>query len=94
MAALGTAGYSHWRRSIIFAALKTKTKLIDEGLRIKLTVNAFDVLVKNFKLLRKSQFFGLSKKIAQPLTRRSMKRLSQRLPLRSRFAHRSYARQP
>ena len=45
---------------LIFAAFKTKTKILDEG--ITLAVDGMDTLVESFKRVEKSRFFGLSKK--------------------------------
>ena len=44
-----------------FSFLRTKTKELDSGLRV--TVDNMDVLVKSFKTIQKSRFFGLSKKV-------------------------------
>ena len=44
-----------------FSFLRGKTKELDNGLRV--TVNNMDVLVKSFKTVEKSRFWGLSKKV-------------------------------
>lgn len=44
-----------------FSFLRTRTKELDSGLRV--TVDNMDVLVKSFKTIQKSRFFGLSKKV-------------------------------
>ena len=48
---------------LIFAALKTKTKILDEGLKI--SIDSADTLVQTYTKLEKSQFFGLSKKVSE-----------------------------
>ena len=45
----------------VFSFLRTKTKELDSGLRV--TVDNMDVLVKSFKTIQKSRFWGLSKKV-------------------------------
>ena len=44
---------------LIFAAFRSKTKLLDSGIRA--TVTGMDTLVETFKKVEKSRFFGLSK---------------------------------
>tara|TARA_R110000868_G_scaffold130993_2_gene340929 strand:+ start:590 stop:5665 length:5076 start_codon:yes stop_codon:yes gene_type:complete len=44
-----------------FSFLRTRTKELDSGLRV--TVDNMDVLVKSFKTIQKSRFWGLSKKV-------------------------------
>ena len=44
----------------IFSFFKTKTKLLDSGLR--LTVNGIDTAVETFKRIKKTKFWGLSSK--------------------------------
>ena len=43
----------------VFSFFKTKTKLLDSGLRV--TVDGMDALVESFKRVEKSRFWGLSK---------------------------------
>ena len=45
----------------VFSFLRTKTKELDSGLRV--TVDNMDVLVKTFRTIQKSRFWGLSKKV-------------------------------
>ncbi|TFL16441.1 hypothetical protein [Jannaschia formosa] len=44
---------------LLFSAFKSKTKLLDAGLRV--TIDGMDSLVETFKYVEKSRFFGLSK---------------------------------
>ncbi len=45
----------------LFSFLRSKTKELDSGLRV--TVDNMDVLVKTFRTIQKSRFWGLSKKV-------------------------------
>ena len=57
---LGIAGVLAIGGPLIYAALKTKTKILDSGMSI--AIDGMDTLVKTFEDIEKSRFFGLSKK--------------------------------
>jgi tape measure domain-containing protein len=58
-AAVGAAIAPVAALALVFAALRTKTKVIDQGFR--LMADGADLMVKTFKETEKSRFFGLSK---------------------------------
>ena len=46
--------------AILFSGLRSKTKLVDEGIQV--AIDATDVLVEGFEKIQKSRWWGLSKK--------------------------------
>ena len=58
-AAIGAVAAPIAAVAAIFMAFKTKTKLLDSGLRV--TVDGLDAVIETFKKVEKSRLFGLSK---------------------------------
>ena len=58
-AALGAAIPVIGAVALVFSAFKTKTKLLDTG--VKVAVDGLDVMAESFSKVEKSRFFGLSK---------------------------------
>lgn len=58
-AALGAAIPVIGAVALVFSAFKTKTKLLDSG--VKVAVDGLDVMAESFRKVEKSKFFGLSK---------------------------------
>ena len=53
----------------VFSAFRTKTKLLDSGIRV--TIDGVNTLVEEFAKVRKSRFFGLSSRTRQSFSRAS-----------------------
>lgn len=52
--------------ALAFSFFKTKTKELDSG--IQANISGMDVMVRNFRKVEKSRFFGLSKKVSTSLS--------------------------